>query len=138
MLQLIGMKWVYRFFVVLGVIFFLILSGIAYLVIADPFNIKPFLSSMSEINANNSNNYSNGSIETSTTTRTSEVNNDGISEGQAEALRTVGINPNSVPNQFTPEQTTCFVSVLGQERVDAIIAGATPTPVEFYQAKDCL
>jgi hypothetical protein len=62
----------------------------------------------------------------------------GVSPSQAKALESVGINPETVPPQFTPEQISCFVGILGQARVDAIVAGAVPTPAEFFQAKDCL
>ena len=78
-------------------------------------------------------------------TTTNDTNNDeqsnassNLSAQQSQALKAVGIDSSSVPNQFTPKQTDCFVTVLGQGRVDAIKAGATPTPTEFFQAKDCL
>jgi hypothetical protein len=66
-----------------------------------------------------------------------EVSN-GVTTTQAEALRSVGINPALVPVKFSPEQIICFVGVLGQERVDAIVAGAIPTPTEFFTAKNCI
>ena len=61
-----------------------------------------------------------------------------ITERQAQALEAVGMDASNVPTQFTAEQISCFVSILGQSRVDAIVAGATPTPAEFFQAKGCM
>ena len=135
------MKFIFRFFVVLGVIFFCLLVAVGYFIVADPYNLRPLISGM----------YQNSNIENDETTATSQAGarkettegesaatNSGISEGQAQALEAVGIDAAAVPTQFTLEQTACFVTVLGQARVDAIVAGATPTPTEFFQAKDCL
>jgi hypothetical protein len=132
------MKWIYRFFVVLGAIFFLILLGLAYFIIADPLNLRPIMMSMygSENVVENSALSEEGRDATGVEVQARE--DLPINETQASALESVGINPASVPNQFTSEQVTCFVGILGQARVDAIVAGDTPTPSEFYKAKECL
>lgn len=133
------MKWIYRFFVVLGVIFFLILIGLGYFIIADPLNIRPVVMSL----------YNSSEEATSTDAKTingseeiggdvSGGNTGAMNDSQAQALQLVGISPEAVPAQFTPEQIKCFVGVLGQKRVDDIKAGDTPTAAEFYQAKDCV
>jgi hypothetical protein len=135
------MKWIYRFFVVLGVIFFLLLVGLTYFVIADPLHIRPFLSAMYEKNKTVSVPDSPEEVDTnptSTAVASETVTPVGVSIKQAEALESVGINPAAVPTKFTPEQVACFVTVLGQSRVDAIVAGDTPTPAEFFTAKNCL
>lgn len=139
------MKWIYRFFVALGIIFFIILLGLAYFIIADPLNLRPLFQSMYEMNSSsdtssntrNQNNDVNAGIGNDTNDSATQPP-PGISTGQAQALESVGINPEAVPTSFTPEQERCFVGILGQARVDAIVAGATPTPSEFYQAKSCL
>ena len=107
------------FFVSLGVIFFLlILSGI-FLYTFDPFNLKPL--------------FFGGTASESTTDK-----NPLLSPAQEKALRTIGIDPTSIPSSFTPEQEACFVRILGESRVAEIKAGSTPTPAEYFQAKSCL
>lgn len=133
------MKWIYRFFVVLGVIFFLILIGLGYFIIADPLHIRPILMSLynSEgVEESSDTNTVNGSVQAGS--NVSEVDSGVMSDKQEQALQAVGISPESVPAQFTPEQIECFIGVLGEERVNDIKAGDTPTAAEFYQAKDCV
>jgi len=111
------------FFITLGVIFFImILTGI-YLYIADPFGLKPFLFGSPA-------KYGMPAAESGGPSF--------LSDEQKNALRTIGINPASIPSQFTPEQEACFVKVLGQTRVDQIKAGSAPTVIEYFQAKVCL
>jgi hypothetical protein len=132
------MKWIYRFFVVLGGIFFLILLGLAYFVITDPLNLRPLVMSMYGRDTEVENGRSREGGKETTNVESSPSESSPINETQARALESVGIDPASVPTQFTPEQVACFVSILGQVRVDAIVAGDTPAPTEFYQAKECL
>ncbi len=60
-----------------------------------------------------------------------------VSTGQASALRAFGIDPSAV-NDVTPEQEACFVRTLGSERVEAVKAGAIPTPSDLIKARECL
>lgn len=113
------------FFVVLGVIFFiLILTGL-YLYLADPFDIKQLFSTAEK-----------ASTESGVETKSDQ--NPNLSPAQEKALETFGIDPATIPTSFTPSQEDCFVEKLGQERVDEIKAGSSPTPVEFYKAKSCI
>lgn len=133
------MKWIYRFFVVLGVIFFLILIGLGYFIIADPLNIRPVVMSLytaDEMPVSTDNNTTNTTVEGNSTVP--GINTGILNDQQEKALESVGISPESVPTQFTPEQIECFIGVLGEERVNDIKAGDTPTAAEFYQAKDCV
>jgi hypothetical protein len=132
------MKWVYRFFVVLGVIFFFILLGVGYFVVADPLNLRPVIMSLY---------FSEQApavpVHETVPSATSTVSNESsagtkLNTEQKAALQSVGISPAAVPAQFTPAQIECFIGVLGEERVNAIKAGDTPTPTEFYQAKNCI
>lgn len=134
------MKWIYRFFVALGIIFFLILVALTYFVIADPLNLRPLIQSMyqSESSSAISNTATVPGMNENSVIETSGTQPSVVNDTQARALESVGIAPSSVPSQFTSEQIACFVNILGQARVDAIVAGDTPTPVEFYQAKDCI
>lgn len=135
------MKWLYRFFVVLGIIFFCILVSFAYFIIADPYNVRPLFQAMYETNTSFESSQVPSDAKGTTDANTATTPSGGttvVNENQAKALESVGIDPQSVPAQFTPEQITCFVRILGQARVDTIVAGATPTPSEFFKAKECL
>jgi hypothetical protein len=59
-----------------------------------------------------------------------------ISETQRDALESAGIDPNAI--QITPEMEACFIEKLGDERVQEIINGATPGPLEIFKASSCL
>lgn len=129
------------FFVILGVIFFCIILALAYLWVADPYNIKPYIyqTNTSETDINKGQKESPES--TSSTTATTEASagvSGGLTEGQQNALELVGIDPAVLPEKLTPEQEQCFVGEFGQVRVDEIKAGASPTPLEVLTGKHCL
>ena len=112
------------FFVILGVIFFVIILIGLYLFVVDPYNIKPILF---------------GSDVAVTENSSPQVDkNPVLNESQEKALETFGIDPATVPASITPEQEACFVEILGQVRVDEIKAGGTPTATEFFKARGCL
>lgn len=60
-----------------------------------------------------------------------------LTEEQEIMLESVGINPQDVPTEITPSQEACSVEALGQERVDAIKAGAAPSLSDYLKAKHC-
>lgn len=132
------MKFIFRFFVVLGVIFFCLLVALGYFIVADPYNLRPLFSSVYESSKMNDESDASVPSNKQTTDGESSGNAQNVSDGQAQALEAMGMDASSVPTQFTPEQIECFVGVLGQARVDAIVAGATPTPTEFFQGKECI
>lgn len=118
-------KFINIFFVTLGVIFsVLILAGL-YLYLADPFGIKTIFSPSDEPR-----------VETGVETNSDK--NPVLSPAQEKALETFGIDPATIPSSITPEQEACFVEKLGQERVDEIKAGDSPTATEFFKAKSCI
>jgi len=120
------------FFVTLGVIFLIIILVGTYFYITDPLNLKPIIFG---------NNNSRVDLEVTAETDSEETSTDKnplLNTAQEQALESVGVDPINVPNQFTPEQITCFESVLGAARVAEIRAGATPTAMEYLKAKDCV
>lgn len=130
---------------ILGVIFFIILLLLAYLFIFDPFNIKPFIFNNNEVpvktidtRVTDSATTSASNTEETNTVTVDETKSSGLSPAQESALKTIGIEPESVPSNFTPEQLSCFEAVLGKERVVEIKRGDTPTVSEFYKAKECI
>ncbi len=124
-------KVLFGFFVTLGVIFFILLIGIAYFVIADPFHLKPLFFGSSQ----------STTTTTATTTRlqaTTSPQGSGLTEAQKKALETIGINPSALPSSIAPAQEACFVSILGTTRVAEIKKGAVPTVSEMFSARGCL
>jgi hypothetical protein len=124
------------FFVTLGVIFFFILIGLAYLWFADPFGIRPVIDA-----------FTKPQVETQTETTTlpkgasgvdtSLDKNPALTSEQEQALESIGIDPASIPSTISPEMEACFVAILGEARVEAIKDGATPTPIEAIKTKEC-
>ena len=60
-----------------------------------------------------------------------------LSEDQEQMLENIGINPQVVPTEITPEMEDCARGALGDERVDAIIQGATPNTMDLLKAQSC-
>jgi hypothetical protein len=107
------------------VVFFIIILAGLYLYFVDPFGIKTTFSETE-------------TPRTETSTETNNDKNPALSPAQEKALETFGIDPATVPTSVTPEQEACFVEKLGQQRVDEIKAGDSPTAAEFFKAKSCI
>lgn len=143
------MKYIKAFFFTLGVIFFLLLIGLAYLIIVDPYNVKPLLTALQsrpqveQSDTRDAPASSDGEVSgsgTATPTAEGTVLDAPVplTPAQAAALEVVGIDPASLPSSISPEQEACFIEKIGADRVEAIKAGAAPTPVEMWQARECL
>ncbi len=116
------------FFMTLGVIFFIILCGLAYIWFADPFNIRPLIATLT----------SDTPTSVSTTSGGSTVDkNPALSAQQEEALESIGINPENLPTSITPEMQACFTEKLGAARVAEIVAGDTPSATEVFTTREC-
>lgn len=124
-----------KFFVVLGVIFFLLIGGGAYVYIADPFGIKPL------IQVFKGNAVSSGDNVTVNTVTDKQDNVSGtavpLNSAQEGALRSLGIDPAALP-VITPAMEQCFYDTLGASRAEEIKAGAAPTPLDYFKARSCL
>ncbi len=59
-----------------------------------------------------------------------------MTNAQKEAVESFGIDPNSLV--ITPAMEDCFVEKIGQERVDSIKQGATPSALELLKSSSCL
>jgi len=140
-------KIIKTFFVVLGVIFFVLLVIVISFFIKDPYNLRPMLvpviSEMIFPNSSSRINKDDG-LRTSSNnhpedTNLLEVSGSGsLTSDQADALKANGVDPNSLPTTITPEQEECFVKIFGQTRVNEIKAGGTPTATEFIKGTSCL
>lgn len=121
------------FFVVLGVLFFILIILGVYFFIVDPYHIKPIIFG-TQIDSGGE----NSPTASSTQSTTQEDKNPLLNEVQEKALEGVGINPKTLPTQITPEQESCFIQTIGIDRVTQIKAGDLPTATEFLRARDCL
>lgn len=117
-------KFLNIFFVVLGVIFFILLVLATYFFITDPFNLKPLV-------------FDSSDSEYISSKETIDKNLL-ISDTQEKLLETVGVDPADLPTEITPTMHECFVGILGAERVFEIEQGSSPTPTEFFKTKHCL
>jgi hypothetical protein len=134
------------FFMVLGVIFFVIILAGTYFFITDPLNLKPLIFNQKEQQECDfidddclpSDTPMMKDRDAKTSSTVTEDKNPNLSPTQEKALETIGVPPENIPSSFTPEQVTCFEKILGQERVVEIKAGDTPTATEFYKAKECI
>jgi len=117
-------------FVALGVIFFLLLLVLAYILVTDSYGVRTmvFGSDASTMSPNGNNGE--------------EVATSGggfaLSEAQKQALINAGIDPSIVPSSISAAQESCFVGVFGEARVAEIRNGAVPNALEFVRAKSCI
>lgn len=114
------------FFVTLGIIFFLILLGLAYLWFADPFGVRPLIAT-----------FTNPTTEPQTEQTNTTDKHPTLSEEQEQALESIGVNPEALPSTITPEMEACFTALLGEARVAEIKGGASPSPLEVLKTKEC-
>lgn len=111
----------------LGVIFFILLIVLAYVIIADPFNLRPLYTLLTA-----------PAPITATSTPSIKTTNPLLTPAQEQALQKIGVDPAKLPTTITPQMEACFVSSLGQKRVDEIKKGASPTPADYFAARSCL
>jgi hypothetical protein len=152
-------KILVRFFAVLGVIFFFILLGLGYVIVADPFHLRPLVSLLlapppssggavvspparegylpstpvdpEDVQGTDDVTSISDSV---TPPMPASPNSVPVTSAQAEALESVGLTAAAI----SPEQEACFVSILGQARVDEVKAGTIPSAAEFVRASGCL
>lgn len=119
-------KFLTIFFVVLGVIFFVLMLIAVYFYITDPLNLKPLL-------------FDREAAPDITTEEGETLDKHPLlNESQEQILETIGVDPAALPTEITPAQEACFIEVLGSARVQEIKAGDTPTGAEFFTARACL
>jgi len=144
-------KFILWFFAVLGFIFFWIIVGVIYFVVADPFNLRPLVNMMWQASESvpefvtptdsdtqlNTSPTDQSAVESSQTPANAPETTSGPNAAQTKALDSVGIDSTAAMS-ITPDQEACFVDVLGQARVNQVKAGAVPTAGEFFSARGCI
>lgn len=119
------------FFCTLGVLTFIVLCGLAYLWLVDPFGVRPI-----ERTLLNPTSASTTAMDTETTTQ-SEDKNPLLSPAQETAFETIGIDPTQLPTTITPAMQKCFTDRLGSVRVREIQDGDTSTAYEIFLTRSC-
>lgn len=110
------------FFLILGVIFFIILISLGYIYFTDTFGIKSILS---------------GQLSSSDAIRSSGDKNPLIPESLERTLENIGVDPAKLPSSITPEMAACFEEKLGKTRTEEIKAGDSPNATDYFKAKSC-
>ncbi len=89
------------------------------------------------------NSYLSNTIEGYSAIKPSNNNSDAdknplLSAEQEQALESIGVNVEALPQELTPAMQACLLEKLGEARAKEIISGAAPSPTDFFKAKDCL
>jgi len=112
------------FFVILGVIFFILLMIGLYLWLADPLNIKPLIFPPQQ--------------PTTQAATGQPSTNPLISDAQAVALEKLGVDTSKLPSTISPAMEDCFTEKLGTQRTDAIKQGSLITAIDLLKVQSCL
>jgi hypothetical protein len=127
------------FFMTLGFILVLLIAGVLYLIIVDPFDFKPMLFETAQVRTPDMPEGREGVIQGEVVVASPSSGDEFIfSEAQKEAIRGYGIDPGTVPTSVTPLELLCFEEKLGTSRVSEIRGGAVPTTFEFFRVKSCI
>jgi len=60
-----------------------------------------------------------------------------LNADQEQQLQEAGVDVGSLPQEISPEAEKCFEDKLGEDRVEEIKNGATPTTLEIMKAGSC-
>jgi len=61
-----------------------------------------------------------------------------LDTAQEAQLRDIGIDPSDLPEEITEEQKQCGIEKLGPERIQELIDGKTPSPIDAIKIMTCL
>jgi hypothetical protein len=67
----------------------------------------------------------------------SEYDHPLLSSDQEKTLQSLGVNLESIPTTITPAQEQCATEALGQDRINQIKSGSTPSLTDYLKAKNC-
>jgi len=120
------------FFVTLGVVFLILIIISAYILIADPFGLRPIIKALQSPAENNL------PITNSAQTSGAIDKNPLLTAEQEKTLESLGVNPAALPTQITPELESCLTEKLGAARAEEIKKGSQPSAADFLKASSCL
>lgn len=114
------------------------LGGLAlYVYKQNPFNIQACLIS-SFLNASSIMDGQSSASSGSTKIAPVRFDHPFLSTDQEVMLEQAGIDVSALPTTLSPEMKACGIEALGQDRINEIINGATPGPLDLLRAKSCL
>ena len=119
------------------------LGGLAlYIYKQNPFNIQAclissFLNAPSIMDSKTSDSQVNTEAGTTKTAPT-QFDHPFLSSEQEIMLENAGIDVGALPTTLSPEMKACGIDALGADRINEIINGATPSPLDLLRVKSCL
>ena len=114
----------------------IIISGFLalYVVKKNPFNVQACIVSSflspSDIQA--------GDVNAGSATAVSSFDHPLLSDTQEVMLDKAGIDVETLPSTISPAMEACFRDSLGDSRVNEIMQGDAPGPLDLFKAKGCL
>ncbi len=123
--------------IVTAILVIIILSS--YIIAKNPFNIKACIISSFLNNAIITSSEETNNINSETKIPPSaKVDHPLLSNEQEKMMENAGIDVSALPTNISPEMEKCFIEKLGEEKVEEIINGAVPGPLDIFKAKSCL
>lgn len=119
-------------FVTFGVLFFILIFAVIIFIAVDPFGLRSLPGSNITVKSVFETAVSNNQLDIDNIDKNPLMN-----ESQEAVLESIGVNPSDLPAEITPSMEECFIGKLGEERVEEIIQGGSPTVYEFLRASDC-
>lgn len=113
--------------IILGLIIFLLILAIVsfgYIMIKNPMGLGDIIKS-----------YFN---KEEISSEVQEYDHPLLNDEQEQQLINSGIDISQIPTEITPEQQECVMGKISPERIQEIINGAEPTPLEIIQVLPCL
>lgn len=133
---------------ILAIIFLVLIIALVLIFFANPFGLRTKIisgiinnyisSQMDNVSTGTSTDMSSTTPATGLQTATSSDKNLLLNPQQEQQLQNMGVNIDQLPKTITPGMESCFVAILGVQRVNEIINGSSPTTFEFFRVKDCL
>lgn len=128
------------FFTIFGAVnFFFWLAG-GYIWVTDQYEVRTIATSVFDLFRTVSSEMLITNQESSQTEIivTNESNLTPVAKLQSSVSEEVGFHSNLLPISLTVDQQQCLNEKINSERIKAITAGATPTPLEVITATTCI
>jgi len=127
-------------FMILVIFFFsaiITLGGLTFYIYKyNPFNIQACLiSSLLNVSSIMDSQSSAG---TGTKIAPAQFDHPFLTPDQEAKLENAGIDVSTLPTTLSPEMKACGIKALGEDRINEIINGATPGPLDLLRVKSCL
>jgi len=126
------------FFTLFGVVSFIFWVGLGYGWASDAYGVRKSATAIVNIMRTSMSGEDTSQAGVSEQNDSNQEADSFIAPEQQVVLDSVGISANAIPTSLTAKQQQCLQEKIGEERVSAISAGATPTPKEVLAGASCL